>query len=375
MNRINEDIITAGVIVPPTFQFLLSTTDVPIINVEQLILPHILCWNPLMQLPLLSQSLNQCPVDNCSEILKFHSWVDGSNKGLLPRLLHDMHHIVLLVGATYKCCKGHYIHSTDPRILKKIDQVYLPFHLLHHTGFTRAFVSEVVHLAHEGVPICAIARHVTNLREEYGAEQIIKLMKDYSTHAEKDTSETNFSKLVSSILLPYPTNDIIARCILIDFKKNERMYCVDMASKKVGKCIRLDHTFKVASNIGYLRSDKKWITQYGSIFIVLNELGQVVTWQLTNSTSFDEVELLFSTLNERIEQDDTPLIVYVDNCCQMKNKIQKLLGNNTIIKLDLFHAIQHVTRQLSKKHLLYHACISDFKMFLEKRLTLVKRDP
>ena len=160
------------------------------------------------------------------------------------------------MGATCKCCKGHYIHSTDPRILKKIDQVYLPFHLLHRTGFTRAFVSEVVHLAHEGVPICAIAIHVTNLREEYEAEQIIKLMKDYSTYAEKDTSETNFSKLVSSILLPYPTNDIIARCILIDFKKNERMYCVDMASKKVGECIRLDHSFKIASNIGYLRSDK-----------------------------------------------------------------------------------------------------------------------
>lgn len=116
------------------------------------------------------------------------------------------------------------------------------------------------------------------------------------------------------------------------------MYSADMASKKVGKCIRLDHTFKVASNIGYLCSDKKWITQYGSIFIVLNELGQVVTWQLTNSTSFDEVELLLSILKERIEQD-TPLVVYVDNCCQKKNKIQKLLGNNTIIKLDVFHAV------------------------------------
>ena len=151
-----------------------------------------------------------------------HGWM-ALNKGLLPRLLHDMRHIVLLVGAVYKCCRGHYVHSTDPRILKKINQLYLPFHLLHRTGFTRAFVSEVVHLAHEGLPVCAIARHVTNLREEYGVEQILKLIRDYGTYAQKDALETNFlanPKLVSSVLHPYPTNDVIARCILIDFQKN-----------------------------------------------------------------------------------------------------------------------------------------------------------
>lgn len=58
---------------------MLSSTDVPI-NVEQLILPHIICWHPLLQFPSLLQSLNQCPVDGCSEILNFHAWVDGSKQ-------------------------------------------------------------------------------------------------------------------------------------------------------------------------------------------------------------------------------------------------------------------------------------------------------
>ena len=57
----------------------------------------------------------------------------------------------------------------------------------------------------------------------------------------------------------------------------------------IRKSICLDHTFKVASNIGYLRPDGRWVTQYGSVFIVLNEEGEVVTWQFTNSTSIDEV--------------------------------------------------------------------------------------
>ena len=185
-----------------------------------------------MQLPIL-KSLNVCPVDGCVGTLTFQTWVDGSSKGLQPRLLHDMHHIILLVGVVYKCCKGHYLHSTDPRILRKIDQIYLPFHLLHRTGFIRRFVNQIVHLAHEGLPINAIARHITNLREEYGVEQVIKLIKDYRGCTQEDISEADIldnPKLISSILQPYPTNDIVARCVVIEFQKNEEMYCADMAS-------------------------------------------------------------------------------------------------------------------------------------------------
>ena len=65
-------------------------------------------------------------------------------------------------------------------------------------------------------------------------------------------------------------------------------------------CLRIDHTFKVACNIGYLRQDGKWVTQYGSALIAFNEEGQAVAWQLTNSTSIDEVSKLFYDLKERI---------------------------------------------------------------------------
>ena len=44
--------------------------------------------------------------------------------------------------------------------------------------------------------------------------------------------------------------------------------------------ISIDHTFKVAANLGYLRPDGRWITQYNSLFI---DIGQVIAWQLTKT--------------------------------------------------------------------------------------------
>ena len=64
-----------------------------------------------------------------------------------------------------------------------------------------------------------------------------------------------------------------------------------MTNLEVSNCIHLDHTFKVASNIGYSHPDGKWVTLYGSIFIVLNKAGQAIAWEFVKSTSLDEVSL------------------------------------------------------------------------------------
>ena len=91
-----------------------------------------------------------------------------------------------------------------------------------------------------------------------------------------------------------------------------------MASFKIRRCIRLDHTFKVASNIG---SDGKWVALYGMLFIVLNEDGIVVGWQFTRSTSLEEVKPLLLALKERIELPErTSLTVYV---VKYKGKLNK----------------------------------------------------
>ena len=192
----------------------------------------------------------------------------------------------------------------------------------------------------------------------------------------KDEIITSFtlSDILNLIIKQFPTNDIIARCFIIVFQKYEHAYLSHMASSKVRRCLRLGHTFKVASNIGYLRSDGKGIILYETIFIVLNEEGVVVSWQFTKSTSLEEVKPLLLALKERIElPEHTPLTIYVDNCCQVRRQLKEIFGNDVLVKLDLFHAIQRITRSMSKQHTLFLSCVHDFKMSLRNSVDLGKR--
>ncbi len=70
------------------------------------------------------------------------------------------------------------------------------------------------------------------------------------------------------------------------------------------------------ANIGLMRDeDRQWVAQYGSLFCVLNHLGQVVTWKMTNSVSFATVEDALLALKTRLEAQGKKLKeFYIDNC-------------------------------------------------------------
>ena len=92
-----------------------------------------------------------------------------------------------------------------------------------------------------------------------------------------------------------------------------------MTNILIGESISFDHTFKIASNIGYIREDKRWITEYDSVFLMLNEKGQVLTLQLTKGASFAEVTGLLKSLAVRSNQQLKA--VYVDDCCKLGKKL------------------------------------------------------
>ena len=348
-------------ILPPPAVLRENCNGDGIVNVGQIIYPHVLLWNPVVQLLSCCDSLKVCPVDNCAGILYLHEWSSGTSSGKQPRIVHDVNYIVLLVGAIYQCNGDpqHTVYSTDSQIIKQLDPIWVPFHLLHRSGFTRSFVNSVINLVSEGLPLQAIERHIRSQREEH-----VKEIEKKFTSAYKDICDKNsiyhFLDLISK---PIPSNDIIARCFIIRFQQDESLYSSYMTRMKVSNCIRLDHTFKVASNIGYLRADKKWVTLYGSIFIALNKVGQVIAWQFTKSTSLDEVRSLLLMLKERITDiEKQNFTIYVDNCCQCAAKLKGIFGDDITVKLDIFHAVQRVTRTLSKKHILFLPCINGFKM-------------
>ena len=76
-----------------------------------------------------------------------------------------------------------------------------------------------------------------------------------------------------------PSDDLLAKCYLFKFLEDENKYRCKIQSVNTGISISFDHTFKVASNIGFLRRDGKWINQYDSAFFIFNSDGKVLSWQ------------------------------------------------------------------------------------------------
>lgn len=113
--------------------------------------------------------------------------------------------------------------------------------------------------------------------------------------------------------------------------------------------------------------DHRWITQYNSLFCVTNELGQVITWKLTKSVAFSNIESSLLKLKERLDQQGKLVNeFYVDNCCSWRAKLQRVFGENLKVHLDLFHGVKQVSSTISKKHPLHYECM--------RALSLVFRD-
>ena len=95
-------------------------------------------------------------------------------------------------------------------------------------------------------------------------------------------------------------------------------------------------------------------------------MGQVIAWQLTKSTSLDEVQPLLNNLASRFITN-RHLLIYVDNCCSLRDKLTTMMGPDILVKLDLFHAVQRLTKTIPKRHPFFHQCMADLK--------IVFRDP
>ena len=169
----------------------------------------------------------------------------------------------------------------------------------------------------------------------------------------------SYDDFLASKMSQSPSNDALSKCFLTSFLQHEELYLYEMINIPVTESISLDHTFKIASNIGYLREDKKWVSEYDSVFFVLNKHGKVLTWQLTKGTSFDQLAVL-QDVAERAQNELK--IIYVDDCCKMRRKITNIFGSNVAVKLDLFHAVQRITKTLPKKHELFQSCIQELRL-------------
>ena len=130
---------------------------------------------------------------------------------------------------------------------------------------------------------------------------------------------------------------IITSCYIQEYLSNEHLYGKRMCQMRAS-LLSADHTFKVSSNIGFWCKGK-WIQLYDSLFIVMNEIGIVVSWKLCKGTAFHGVEDLLKQLHCRLSGQGCSIdYFFLDNCCQWRGKLNTIFDSSAV-KLDPFHAI------------------------------------
>ena len=293
---------------------------------------------------------------SCGQPYNMAFWNDGSAASREPRTLHSIDNIVLLVSAVYVCENNHRLLSHDRLILDCFPlKTAVPFVLLHKTGFLRDFVETCTSLIRTGLNFYGIETFIVERRMATYAKACSYFSLHQSVIKSSSVGEVHFS---NSFLSDCPSNNVISKVFVASFLADEHIYFQEIDSFFIGSKVSFDHTFKIASNIGYYRNDKVWVTQYDSLFLVMNSNGEVVAWQFTKGTSFDQVRSLLEGLVKHAHKQGQPVTtVYIDDCCKLRKKIKTVFGLETNVKLDLFHAIQRITKTLSRKHPMYHQCL------------------
>ena len=323
------------------------------------ILPPVIFWNPIQELPSVFSNEVSCNRENYKASLKFHLWRYGQSDRTKSRLIHGLTCDIVLVSCTYRCSYGHEVFSTDPIILDAIrEKDVIPFILFHKSGFTRELVRLIISMFGQGMNLKSMKRVIqTSRRASLSGIHHILALKNI------DITEVSVSTVISKLYSTAPTDDALRRIVIADFLGKRPSYQHELSQLHSDGIITLDHTFKIASNIGYFQTDSTWVPLYDSALFVLNENGKVLDWQMTTTTSVSEIIKLLSNLKARMEIHKRSLhTVVVDNCCNVRYKLQCILGSNLSVKLDLFHATSRITRYMSKKHPLFHQCLRNVKL-------------
>ena len=175
----------------------------------------------------------------------------------------------------------HQILSHDSGILCQIKGEFLPpFVLCHKVGVTREMFQFVISHVRAGMTISDIQiLWQQTLFDEYGLRKLFYFQETGNNTVEFPIFSPKGRKVGEKI---------VTACYIQSYFEREHLFCARMCQMKASS-LSADHTFKVSSNIGFW-CNGKWVRLYDSLFIVMNEAGVVMSWQLCKGTSFSAVE-------------------------------------------------------------------------------------
>ena len=243
-------------------------------------------------------------------------------------------------------------------------EVLVPFLLFHKVGITRELEHFILTHANVGMSISDI--------------QTIWLQTMYDAYGSRKNAYITACRRFSKPCLQFyefnqkcanPGEKVITSVIAREYFNKEYLYAQRMTQITCEEWLSCDHTFKVSANIGFW-FNKKWIKLYDTLFIVLNEDGVVLSWKLSKGTKFSSVENSLQLLQDRLhKQGKNPTLFLLDNCCAWSAKIKNIFQDMSV-KLDIFHAVQRVVKQIPRKkgcnEILKHmrrTMIKSFKQF------------
>jgi len=130
--------------------------------------------------------------------------------------------------------------------------------------------------------------------------------------------------------------------VMLDWMQKHKHLLYQYMESRVPTALRIDYTFKMARKT-FKVVDKKRINPYRSFLTILDETGHPIAFlACTNHEKFDtELEDILKRIKRRCDEANKPLkLIYVDNCCQVRNFLQSIFGKDCKVMLDLFHWLQ-----------------------------------
>lgn len=330
-------------------------------NVEEYLKPDIILWDLQKEFPELNGS--NCPNEKCNEPLSLYPIAYT----YMMRVLYDFEKPVLLVTSMLRCknAREHRFLGYDPRILKQLsDPDSVPFVLFHKVGMTKELFNSIMNQVSNGVKFGQIQ---DMLRKNY-IQSHSDREKAYQTavlqYQKDNPNEKSPTERFPSIKIKGPRNTFIGQCFLLGFKEKEYFYKLSMSQLLADDWIKLD-SLKLPTNVG-TNAKGVWKKEVDHLFYCQNEVGQVLTWQLTGTNGFEEVKETLVSIRDRHEQIGKQLKGCCTGfCCNWRDSIKVIFGPDFQVKSDIEFAIGRFSERLQEDTMMFQPCIDDFRLVFQ----------
>jgi hypothetical protein len=317
-------------------------TKCPFIAVStDYMIQSVILWNPLAQIPIKLT----CPLHGA--ILKDHGlWTHKNGLRISPRLLYNIRGNMLLVSALYLCqtCgREGLIRAHDVHLMKQVRGTLNPnFHLFARSGCTQETFETIINCIQSGMTFNETSNF---FKRSFGL------------------AWPNPNYLKGDLKFNSPSGRHCEDIFLHHYRNHLSFYESEML-KVIPSDMSMDHTF-YSSNLVHIRDGESTKTQFSALFLVLDEAGRVISFCLTKTKSLEEV---VGHLRELHSRAPNAKFIHTDNCCADKRVLLEVFGEGTNVRLDIFHAMNRISRKIKKKQL-----TSRKKKLFHRQLRLVFR--